>query len=96
MHNRRKGQRRGKLCDKHKRYTEQRLVSIERDQGKCILCNLCVRTCREEAGKGLLGLVDRGFKTTIHPEFMDPAAVEGCKDCNLCAKRCPTGALKIL
>ena len=82
--------------DKHKRYTEQRLVSIERDQGKCILCNLCVRTCREEVGKGLLGLVDRGFKTTIHPEFMDPAAVEGCKDCNLCAKRCPTGALKIL
>ncbi len=82
--------------DKHKCFKEQRLVSIERDQGKCILCNLCVRTCREEVGKGLLGLVDRGFKTVIRPEFMDPAAVEGCKDCHLCADRCPTGALKIL
>jgi len=81
---------------KHECYTEQRLVSIERDQGKCITCNLCVRTCREEVGKGLLGLVGRGFQTVIHPEFMDPAAVAGCADCNLCAERCPTGALKIL
>ena len=81
---------------KHQCFTERRLVSIERDQGKCILCNLCVRTCREEVGKGLLGLVGRGFKTVIRPEFMDTDAVSGCKDCLLCAERCPTGALKIL
>ena len=81
---------------KHQCFTEQRLVTIERDQGKCILCNLCVRTCREEVGKGLLGLVGRGFKTVIKPEFEGSDAVAGCKDCNKCAELCPTGALKIL
>lgn len=80
----------------HKSFTERRLVSIERDQGKCILCNLCVRTCREEAGKGLLGLVGRGFKTVIKPEFYNPEAVSGCRNCHKCADLCPTGALKIL
>ncbi len=81
---------------KHESFKEQRLVSIERDQGKCILCNQCVRTCRENVGKGLLGLVGRGFATVIKPEFMDPAAVAGCADCHKCLDVCPTGALKIL
>ena len=80
----------------HKSFTERRLASIERDQGKCILCNLCVRTCMEEAGKGLLGLVGRGFKTVIKPEFDNPEAVSGCRNCRKCADLCPTGALKIL
>ena len=81
---------------KHECFTEQRLVSIERDQGKCVLCNLCVRTCREEVGKGLLGLVGRGFATVVKPEFMDPAKVADCVNCHKCADLCPTGALKIL
>ena len=81
---------------KHECYKEQRLVSIERDQGKCILCNLCVRTCKENAGKGILGLVGRGFRTVIKPEFDNPDTVSVCKDCHMCADLCPTGALKIL
>ena len=81
---------------KHQCFTEQRLVAIERDQGKCILCNLCVRTCREEVGLGLLGLVGRGFKTVIKPEFEGSEAIAKCVDCHKCADRCPTGALKIL
>ena len=81
---------------KHECFKEQRLVTIERDQGKCILCNLCVRTCREEANKGILGLVGRGFRTVIKPEFDTPEAIAVCKDCHKCADLCPTGALKIL
>ena len=81
---------------KHECFTETKLVSIERDQGKCVLCNLCVRTCREEVGKGILGLVGRGFATVIKPEFNNPETVAGCKDCHKCADLCPTGALKIL
>ena len=81
---------------KHDCFKEQKLVTIERDQGKCILCNICVRTCRESAKQGLLGLVDRGFKTVIRPEFEGTDKIAVCKECRLCAERCPTGALKIL
>jgi formate dehydrogenase major subunit len=52
--------------------------------------------CEQEAKQGLLGLVGRGFKTVIRPEFKESAAAAVCKDCGLCAKNCPTGALRIL
>ena len=82
--------------DLHKSFKETRLVSVERDQSKCILCGLCVRICEEKAGKGLLGLVGRGFNTVIKPEFRGADAISGCGECHLCADNCPTGALKIL
>ena len=82
--------------DFHPGFVEQKLVTIERNQRKCILCNLCVRVCAEQAKQGLLGLVGRGFKTVIKPEFKNPAATAVCKDCRLCAENCPTGALKII
>lgn len=80
----------------HPGYVESDLVSIERNQRKCITCNLCVRVCEEKAKKGLLGLVGRGFKTVIKPEFSDAAAISGCKDCHMCVDACPTGALRLL
>lgn len=80
----------------HPGFVERKLIAIERNQRKCILCNLCVRTCQDLAHKGLLGLVGRGFTTVIKPEFRDEASIAQCKDCHLCADNCPTGALKIL
>ena len=82
--------------EKHSRFVEQKLVSIERDQGKCILCGLCVRVCDEVVGKGLLDFVGRGFGTVIKPEFNSPEMIAVCKDCHKCAEMCPTGALKII
>lgn len=82
--------------EKHSCPKERRLVCIERDQNKCILCNLCVRVCDEEVGKGVLGLVGRGFTTVIKPEFNNDSTLAFCKGCKKCVAACPTGALKSL
>jgi formate dehydrogenase major subunit len=82
--------------DKHNCPKESELVYIERDQNKCVLCNLCVRVCDEEVGKGLIGLVGRGFTTVIKPELADSSVTEFCKTCQECVRSCPTGALKTL
>lgn len=76
--------------------SEKKLVVIERNEGKCILCGLCVRVCDEVAKEGLLGLVGRGFGTVIKPEFRDSEKIAVCATCHKCAEACPTGALKIL
>ncbi len=76
--------------------TERKLVCIERDNGKCILCGLCVRICDEVAKQGILGLLGRGFPTVIKPEFNRPEVIQICASCKKCAKACPTGALKII
>lgn len=82
--------------EKHPDFVEQRLEVIERNQGKCILCGLCVRVCDEVAKQGILGLVGRGFTTVIKPEFKERDVIAICKDCGKCAEACPTGALKLL
>ena len=81
---------------KHDNFTERKLVSIERDQGKCMLCGLCVRVCDEKIGKSLLGFRGRGFKTAIKPEFEHSEDIADCRNCLECEKICPTGALKII
>lgn len=83
--------------EKHLTESETKLVSIERNRGKCILCGACVRVCEEKVGKGILGLVGRGFTTVIKPEFRnDRSTTDYCAGCMECADNCPTGALKIL
>ena len=81
---------------KHGGETEGKLVCIERNQGKCILCGLCVRTCEEVAKKGILGLVGRGFPTVVKPEFNNEETIKDCANCLKCAEICPTGSLRIL
>ena len=76
--------------------SETKLVTIERNAGKCILCGLCVRVCEEVAQKGILGLVGRGFGTEVKPEFRNPDVINQCADCQQCVYACPTGAMKIL
>ena len=80
----------------HPGFVETKLVSIERNQRKCITCNLCVRVCEEKARKGILGLVGRGFTTVVKPEFRDASVTDFCRECRLCFESCPTGALRLV
>ena len=82
--------------EKRHKDLEEKLVVIQRDQGKCILCGLCVRVCDEVAKEGILGLVGRGFGTVVKPEFRDSERIKVCATCKKCAQACPTGALKII
>ncbi len=67
---------------------------IVRDPSKCILCGLCVRVCDEVVGVGALGLVNRGFETTVKPNMEKPLVESGCISCGQCVSVCPTGALQ--
>lgn len=79
---------------KHKRADmKTRSEYFTRDTDKCILCGLCVRACEEVTGRGVLGLVDRGFDTTVQPAMGLPLNQANCMSCGLCVSVCPTGAL---
>jgi len=60
------------------------------DGHDCILCGLCVRTCREVVGVSALTFIDRGKGRDMEePQIgFDPAA---CIGCGSCAWVCPTG-----
>ena len=80
----------GKMPQK---YTRDENAFIERNTAKCILCGLCVRSCREVMDISAIGLLGRGFKTSISPAFALPLDRTKCTNCGLCVQLCPTGAL---
>ncbi len=77
----------------HRRSLKTKSEYFTRDADKCILCGLCVRACEEVTGRGVLGLVDRGFDTTVQPAMGLPLKEADCMSCGLCVSVCPTGAL---
>ncbi|MEE3492565.1 FAD-dependent oxidoreductase, partial [Ruminococcus sp.] len=74
-------------------YTHDANAFIERNTAKCILCGLCVRSCREVMDIHALGLMGRGFTTEPSPAFSLPLDQTKCNNCGLCVQLCPTGAL---
>ena len=75
------------------KYTRDDNAFIERNTAKCILCGLCVRSCREVMDLHSIGLMGRGFKSEISPAFSLPLDKTNCNNCGLCVQLCPTGAL---
>ncbi len=74
-------------------YTANSNEFIERNSAKCILCGLCVRSCKEVMNISAIGLLGRGFKTDVAPAFNLPLDQTKCTNCGLCVQLCPTGAL---
>ena len=75
------------------KYTRDANAFIERNTAKCILCGLCVRSCREVMDIHAIGLMGRGFTTEVSPAFALPLDQTKCNNCGLCVQLCPTGAL---
>ena len=75
------------------KYAHDENAFIERNTAKCILCGLCVRSCREVMNLSSIGLMGRGFTTDISPAFSLPLDKTNCTNCGLCVNLCPTGAL---
>lgn len=67
---------------------------ISRDPAKCVLCGRCIRICLEVQGLGVLGYVNRGFKSVVVPTFSMPFGEDPlCISCGQCVSACPVGAL---
>jgi len=66
---------------------------FDRDLDKCILCGICVRTCREITGVSVIDFINRGYKTTIGTFEDQPLKESPCGSCGECVVRCPVGAL---
>ena len=75
------------------KYNRDANAFIESNNAKCILCGLCVRSCREVMDLHSIGLLGRGFKTDVSPAFALPLDQTNCTNCGLCVELCPTGAL---
>lgn len=75
------------------KYTANSNEFIERNSAKCILCGLCVGSCKEVMNISAIGLLGRGFKTDVSPAFALPLDQTNCTNCGLCVNLCPTGAL---
>lgn len=66
---------------------------IVRNTSKCVLCGRCVAACEKIQGLGVLGFMDRGFKTKVGPVFDKSFADVNCMQCGQCINVCPVGAL---
>jgi len=63
--------------------------AARREEGKCILCGLCVRVCTEIVGHSAVGFSRRGADRGIGTPFQEASDV--CIGCNACVAVCPTG-----
>ena len=72
---------------------EHKSPYVVRDMSRCILCQRCVRACREVAQKGILSMAYRGFGSKVVFGSDDHLNSEQCIDCGICIEFCPTSAL---
>ncbi len=63
---------------------------LESDPNRCILCEKCVKVCREIVGREAIEIVDRGDRTIIDTVSREPL---DCDFCGNCIEACPTGTL---
>ena len=68
-------------------------VAIVRNNDKCVVCRRCVGACANVQKVGVIGPVNRGFKTSIESPWGLKLAEMSCINCGQCIAVCPVGAL---
>jgi formate dehydrogenase major subunit len=66
---------------------------LKRNLNKCILCGICVRTCRDRLGISAIDFGYRGYETKITTFSNGPLLESNCVSCGECVVACPVGAL---
>jgi formate dehydrogenase (NADP+) beta subunit len=64
------------------------------DLGKCVLCQRCVRACRDLRGCNVLDVFKKDGETYIGTQGEQLLMDAACKFCGACAEVCPTGAIR--
>ena len=72
---------------------DQTSPSIVRNNNKCVLCRRCVGACSKVQKVGVIGPVNRGFKTAIESPWDMKLAEMACINCGQCITVGPVGAL---
>ena len=78
------------LCEAYGAQKFERFITQE--NGKCILCGLCVKAC-ESLGTGAISTAQRGIEKVVTTPYNEPSAV--CVGCSSCAAVCPTAAIAV-
>lgn len=65
----------------------------DKDNVKCILCRMCVRTCEKIVGVSAIGFSYRGTEKNVCTPFKEDSQV--CIGCGACAYVCPTGHIEM-
>ena len=66
---------------------------IHSDLSQCIKCYRCIRACDELQSEQVLGMIGRGFDSSIIKGFDDNFMESPCVSCGACVQTCPTNAL---
>ena len=79
-----------RLCEE---YSVPEYDRFEKNEdGKCILCALCVEACRS-LGTGAIGTAGRGVGKEVTTPYDEPSLA--CVGCASCANVCPTGCIEV-
>ncbi|MFZ4437894.1 MAG: 2Fe-2S iron-sulfur cluster-binding protein [Syntrophales bacterium] len=65
----------------------------DKDNVKCILCRMCVRTCEKVVGVSAIGFSYRGTDKKVCTPFQEESVT--CIGCGACAYICPTGHIEM-
>ncbi len=69
--------------------------ALKRNEYRCILCQRCVKACKEIQVSNVWGFSERGFETRLIADDDKLIGESSCVKCGTCAQMCPTGALTL-